>query len=752
MKTPLRVLLVEDREDDALLVLGALRRGGFEPDFERVETAAAMRAALANRSFELVLSDFSLPGFSAPAALEVLRGCGLDLPFIIVSGTIDDEGAVDAMRAGAHDYLAKGKLARLCPAISRELREAKNRAERRRSEAALREREERFRLASQATNDVIRDWDLVQGEIWLSEAIRRSYGYDAERVPAAWWMERVHPEDRRRVGAELERVIAGDGVVWAGEYRLRREDGSYADVFDRCYVLREEGRPRRVLGSTLDLSEQRRAESARREAEASFRAIIERAPDLIAVYRGGRIVYANPALVSGLGFDSVAEVLGQPAGRLLPKAAGADAGALGERRWPRRDGAAVDVEAFELDIAFEGEPARVIIARDITERKQLAARSMQLDRMAAVGTLAAGVGHEINNPLAYVLANLTFLSRTLTNLPRALPAAVPALAEAEEILREAQDGASRIREIVSDLRTFARADAESVARLDVRQVLDASLRMAAFEVKHRAQVVREYGEVPAVLANESRLGQVFLNLLINAAHAIPEGGAAENQLRLSTRVEGGRVLVEVRDTGAGIAPEHLERIFEPFFTTKPIGAGTGLGLAICRQIVNALGGEIRVESALGRGTAFTVLLPPAPDERPPAAPALEAAPTGRRVRVLYVDDEPLVRNALSRLLSDEYDITTVGSAREARDRISRGERAEIILCDLMMPDMTGMELHAELTRLAPEQARRMIFLTGGAFTPRAREFLERHPRLEKPLDPRLLRELIDRILAAYPRG
>jgi CheY-like chemotaxis protein len=274
--------------------------------------------------------------------------------------------------------------------------------------------------------------------------------------------------------------------------------------------------------------------------------------------------------------------------------------------------------------------------------------------------------------------------------------------------------------------------------------------MAWNEIRHRARLVKNYGKTPPVQASESRLGQVFLNLVVNAAQAIAEGDAENNEIRISTSVDpGGSVVIEIADTGPGMPPEVLVRLFTPFFTTKPMGVGTGLGLSICHRIVTGFGGSIDVKSEVGKGTAFRIALPPAraevPEEAPSEPPGMGAR---RRGRILVVDDEPTLARAIQRTLSAEHDVVALGSAEEALDRIRAGERFDVILCDLMMPQMTGMDLHAELSRVAREQAGQMIFVTGGAFTPRARAFLDETPnqRIEKPFHPLHLRALInDRI-------
>jgi signal transduction histidine kinase len=512
MSASLRVLLVEDSEADEALILRELKRGGYEPTLERVGEAAAFKAALDAQTWDIVLSDHSLPGFSGLAALAALHAMGKDIPFILVSGTIGERLAVEVMRAGAQDYVLKGDLTRLPAAIKREVREAAGRA----------------------------------------------------------------------------------------------------------------------------------------------------------------------------------------------------------------------------------------------AQTQMRERLMMSERMVSAGMLAAGVAHEINNPLAVAIGNLDFTGSTLARVvqqARALHshefAADPGrwlaerLSEVEEPLSDMREALQRIRDIVRDVKLFSRPSDEVRGSVDVRRAIDSSCRMAQNEIRHRARLVKDYREVPPVDANETHIGQVILNLIVNAAQSLPEGHAGEHEIRVGTRTsDRGGVVIEVADTGSGIPPENLARIFDPFFSTKPAGVGTGLGLAICKRIVDQLGGQIEVESEVGKGTTFRVLLP--------AAIARHGLAGGRsmpplsvvRGRVLVVDDDAAIGRALARSLSEHHDIFVTTQGKEALQWIVGGKQFDAILSDLMMPEMSGMELHRELQTIAPDHAERMIFLTGGAFTPAARAFLDgvANPRVEKPME------------------
>lgn len=364
-----------------------------------------------------------------------------------------------------------------------------------------------------------------------------------------------------------------------------------------------------------------RTETTLRRTEAGVHLLIEAFPDPVMVHVGdGVLLSVNPALVQYLGYRDASELVGRHVLELVREEdrsaaqlhlghalEGKRAARAVEVPLVRRDGETVVADLVTLAVVFDGAPAWVTIARDFTERKRSQAQLILADRMASMGLLAAGIAHELNNPLAYVLSNLDFLHATVG--PRARPLTPDDLVECRQVLDDAREGAERMRQIVRQLRVFSRVEDNREEPVDVHRVLDSVAQMAASEVRPRARLVKSYGAVPLVRGNEGKLFQVFLNLVINAAHAIEEGQSETNEIRITTRPDDGeRVLVEVRDTGGGIPPEHLRRIFDPFFTTKSAGLGTGLGLSICDTIVTALGGHISVESSVGVGTTFRVAL------------------------------------------------------------------------------------------------------------------------------------------------
>ncbi len=367
---------------------------------------------------------------------------------------------------------------------------------------------------------------------------------------------------------------------------------------------------------------------------------------------------------------------------------------------------------------------------------------VQSEKLAVAGQFAAGVGHEINNPLSFVIGNLHFSLEFLEGLSEPLPD-TEVLHEPIDALKDARAGAERIRSILTDLKRFARADESLLGPVNVREALEFSLSMAMPHLRHRAQVERRYSPVPPVLGNEAKLGQVFLNLLMNAAQAIPEGDVARNHIIIATRMEDGRVVVEVSDTGRGMTPEILERAFQPFFTTRDVGEGMGLGLSICLGLVQSMKGEMSATSRPGVGSTFRVVLPTSTQPAPLLTP-MSAARASRPKRVLVIDDEPGIAAVFKRIIGRSHEVVVVQSGREALALLEKDDAFDRIFCDLMMADLTGMDVYEALSSRRQDCLERFVFMTGGSFTERARTFLQTmpFPRIDKPFDPEHIRTLV----------
>lgn len=415
----------------------------------------------------------------------------------------------------------------------------------------------------------------------------------------------------------------------------------------------------------------------------------------------------------------------------------------GEYRLMRGDGSIADVVDRGFVVRDDaGRGIRMIgTMRDVSAQKALESRVLLAERMASMGTLAAGVAHEINNPLAYIKGNLDYVLELLG--ARTAPAIDPDIVLA---LEDAREGSLRVRDIVAKLATFSRVDAEERSLIDLDAVVRSATAIAWNEIRHRAKLVTCTGAPQMVFGSATQLGQVVVNLLVNAAQAITEGAADANEVRVATGTSAeGRVYIEVTDTGCGIPRQVARRMFDPFFTTKAIGKGTGLGLAICHSIVTAHGGEIAVQTAVGAGTTFRVLLPAVAGQSPEVAPRPGVdPPLGRKGRVLVVDDDPGVATIVKRILSRDHDVETSPGGAQALERLASGDAFDVIVCDLMMPSISGIDVYEEIVKAHGSLADRVIFVTGGAFTPKSSAFMESvsRPCLAKPFDPRELRRAV----------
>jgi PAS domain S-box-containing protein len=396
------------------------------------------------------------------------------------------------------------------------------------------------------------------------------------------------------------------------------------------------------------------------------------------------------------------------------------------------------------------------LVQDVSEQRAAQLRVSRAERLASLGTLAAGVVHEVQNPLAYASTSLELALRTLDDeerrslAPEASPTASAVFGALRDALLGAREGVLRVGGIVSDLKAFAKSDEALRVPVDVERALEAAIRIVGDALRARATLVRRYEAVPRVLASEPRLVQLFVNLLANAIEATPEGERDAVRVVVRTRRgEGGVVVVEIEDDGPGVPEADVARIFEPFWTSKP--QGTGLGLAICHGIVAGLGGELTLARPREtRGACFVVGLPAssasAPSDRPPVSS--RPRPPAERARILVVDDEERLAATLALALSERHDVDVAHRGQEALDRLATTPY-ELVLCDLLLPDLSGVDVFERATAAKPDLARRFVFVTGGAFTERSRNLLQAitNARIDKPFDLTELEQLLDRELA-----
>ena len=471
--------------------------------------------------------------------------------------------------------------------------------------------------------------------------------------------------------------------------------------------------------------------------ENELHQLMERIPDPLTVHRDGVILWTNRAFVDAMGFASAEEVRGR---HLLDLVHPMDRAAAMERLGSSSNASRVErirvqvkdgsLRTFELSdsqsVIYEQEPARMVLARDVTEREALREQLLLADRMSQLGFLAAGVAHEINNPLAYALAAMDRAKEEL---------GAGSIEGAQSSLLIAREGAERVRAITNDLRLFTRGGEPRAEAIDLAGVIRATAELAAANIRTLGRLALDLRPIPQVLADAGRLGQVLMNLLANAIDAVADGDPATNQITLRAYTDPeGRAVVEVEDNGHGIPPAVRSRIFEPFFTTKGPRSGSGLGLAICHRIVYELGGRIELAPTSSKGALFRMILPacaPSAHSRPNTATGPR---NGDRLRVLVIDDEAPLARALGLMLEDDHDVEVVTSGEDALKRFEAGAEYDAILCDLMMAGIGGMEVHSKLVNGRPALARRLVFMTGGAFGANVQKFLGavKNPCLDKP--------------------
>lgn len=568
------------------------------------------------------------------------------------------------------------------------------------------------------------------------------------------------PTQRLRYPVERFDAIADDGTKGLRELRMFRENGSTVHLEGITMAeVRFFGRTLRGL-SANDVSQRVAVERRLEQSEETQRAVIDVMPDLLLrVRRDGRIVDA-------LGGNELPEALRKK----LVSGSNLETLVEGQRSTSGHDTCAEVLEALRAErphvfeciipddskehvlegriVPVSSDDGSMVFLRDVTSRRDEQRQLAIAERTASVGTLAAGVAHEINNPLAAVMANLELIAEAIDAREGAPPLSLPDL---KEMVRDALDGALRVKEIVANLKILSGKSSKhaAVSPLDVEATVERALSMVTAQVAQRARLRREFGHPPPVLASPEGLSQVLYQLLLNAVQATPEGAYDDHEICVRTQLDGEWVVVEISDSGSGIPDAVLPRIFDPYFTTKPMGEGNGLGLSISHRIVRELGGTLVAESSPKRGTMMRLRLPVA-DELPRERPSPTPRPRSKEhvAHILLIDDEPALARAIAKALG-EHQVLIETSGTEAIHRLEEGLVPDLILCDLMLPGLRGPEIYQRACALAPSLSRRFVFITGGAFTPSTEEFARAHEDrvFQKPLDLAVLRADVERILA-----
>ena len=713
---PLHVLLLEDSPADAELILHELRRGGYEPVARRVSSRAEMLEALSDGSWQIVLLDYTLfGGETALEALASLAELNVDLPALLISGVIGEEEAADALRAGARDFVNKGNLTRLVPAVARELDQVEARRERREGEEALRQSEQRLRLALDAGGMGSWEWDLVSGRLNWSEKLEVMFGLEPGTFGGTYaeFIGLVHADDRELVGASVEQAIEHDSP--AVVYRAQWPDGTVRWHERKSQRVRTEGgRSRGMAGVTFDVTEREEATLALRESEERFRLIAEHARDLIGLLDvEGRARYLSPSWES---------ILGYPAGALLGtvvldlihpddrlEGSKLDAGLPRELRLRRADGTWLWVEGLSYEIRGRSESEFAVIARDISERKHaemardvLEDELRQAQKMEAVGQLASGIAHDFNNLLTVISGYTEILLRRLGRE-----------AEGSREIAEVSKAADQAALLTRQLLAYSRKQALESRALDLNKVVTETKTMLDRLIGDIIEVSTTLADdLGNISAGEGQVEQIIMNLGVNARDAMPDGGTLMLETRNVTLADkrpdarpGDYVLLAVTDTGHGMDAARARRIFEPYYTTKARGAGTGLGLSTVYGIVQQNGGHIEVESEPGTGTTFRLYFPGVAQDADAVSPkpAVQRSLMGSET-ILLVEDEEAVRG-VGRAMLETYGYTVLlAGDGDAALKVAQKhpQPIQLLMTDILMPNMGGLELAERLSTLRPD--------------------------------------------------
>ena len=723
MTTSLRTLIIDDSPDDAELLIRELRRENYDVSAERTDTEAGLRAALAGQSWDIVLCDFHMPRFSGAEALRIVRERDPDVPFIFVSGAMGEDVAVGAMKAGAQDYVMKGNLKRLAPAIDRELREVAVRRDRATAESRQRMMEARYRQILSIAPDAIIAMDEALHIAMFNQAAERLFGYSADEA----------------IGQSAEMLLPPRFIAPVREQIRRfgasRDTTTQIEVPDKLYGRRKSGaefpaeayiskmvEERRTIFTVIirDITERESMMATLRQANQTLDAVVQSSPVAILALDSARRVIVwnrNAERIFGLAAD---DVVGRP---FPPLGEGAGDQMANVVRRLLAGEVLADVEirqqpakAATLELRVSGAPlydgdkhvrGAVCIVEDVTESRATRRQLEHAQRMEAVGQLTGGLAHDFNNLLAVVIGNLDLLHDQ--------PELQATSKESVDLaLKASLGGATLIRQLLA----FSRRQALSPKAFDLGALVSSTRELLARTLGEHIEVeMRLAPDLWPAMADATQVESAIANLAINARDAMPNGGrltleTANVQLDAAYAESnpdaqpGDYVMLAVSDTGTGIPPEVLNRVFEPFFTTKEQGKGSGLGLSMVYGFARQSRGHVQIYSEVGQGTTVRLYLPRAGAEKASTAPASAPAasePDRIDAVVLVVEDNVDVRRIVCRLLRD-FGCTVIeaSSGQAALDILHSDARIDLMFSDVVMPGgMSGTELVQTARRLRP---------------------------------------------------
>jgi PAS domain S-box-containing protein len=722
---PLRFLILEDNVADAQLTLRKLNVSGLRVDAKIAHSATDFMQKIESETFDMVLCDFTLPGWSGLDALRWLRESGHEMPFIYVSGTLGEELAVECIKLGATDYVLKSNLGRLPHAVRRALEEQDSRRQRNRIESELRTSEEQYRLLFESNPQPMWVYDRsTLAFMAVNEEAIRHYGYsreeflgmtildirpseDVDRVLRSTWRDRTHPLQN------------------SGPWKHRLKDGTIIDVEITSNEINFRG-IRGTLVLAVDITERLKSQEKLRHSEERFSKAFRSCPMAITLstVSEGRYVDVNDAFMRMVGLKRE-ELVGRRALELNIWAFPQDretmileleqSGRVSGLNtvFNSRSSGPRSVQLFAERVWLDGMPCVLALTHDVTDARVLEEQFRQAQKMEAVGRLAGGVAHDFNNMLSIILGycDLAEAHRNTESYKR----------DVDQIKKAAQRAANLTRQLLA----FSRQQIvrPSVLNLntvvtDLGQMLN---RVLPSNIKFTFKAGSSLGNIKA---DVSQIDQILVNLVVNAKDAMPHGGdllveSSNVELDQSHAMQhagtnpGQYVSLSVTDTGCGMNQETMSRIFEPFFTTKPRGRGSGLGLSMVYGAMQEYGGHVNVTSEVGIGTTLALYFPRV-DDVAEARPAISPPVTvlSGSETVLVVEDEDAVRGLLVKMLECEgYNVlkardaeSAIGLAQEHRGAI------QILLTDVILPSINGGELAAELLQSRPDL--KVLYISG----------------------------------------
>jgi two-component system cell cycle sensor histidine kinase/response regulator CckA len=716
-----RILLLEDNSADAKLSLRELGRSGFEVDSRIVSTPEEFTQEVKSTPYDLILADYRLPTWTGLDALRWLRNAGIDTPFILVTGTLGDDIAVECIKEGATDYVLKDKLDRLPRACRRALNEMQVRAERDRAEKELRESEEQYRLLFDSNPLPMWVFDRqTLAFLAVNEAVVHHYGYSRSEFFAMTIKDISPEEDIPALFGSTSR--SSEGLSGTEAWRHRKKDGTIISVAITSHGISFRGKPAELV-LALDITDQKRNQERLRQSEEKFAKAFRSSPLAITIstQAEGRYVDLNHAFSNMLGYQRE-EMIGRTTQELNVWAEPHDRATFVQQllvstrvagfptKFKTRSGdtrlAEISAELIELDDA----PCVLAISQDVTEARQLEEQYRQAQKMEAVGRLAGGIAHDFNNMLSVIIGYSELLQEKFET--------GPARKGVDEVKKAAERAAALTRRLLA----FSRQQVLSSRILNLNAVVDNLSKMLRHMIGEDVELVLTPGAALGnVRADPVQMEQIIMNLAVNARDAMPQGGRliiettnadvdAMSASILSVS-PGPYVVLAVSDTGCGMDQSTILRIFEPFFTTKDPGKGTGLGLSMVYGVVKQSAGSIRAYSEPGKGTTFRIYLPRVDealtdDSIKPEAPLARGTET-----ILVVEDEESLRVLVAGVLENSgYTVLQTSEAKEALKLAKEHGNIDLLLTDVVMPGLSGRELADLIKGVLPNL--KLLYMSG----------------------------------------